>query len=399
MPQDRGTRGARRPSGPVVAIENVRVYRSPDEPPIEGASLVLRSGRIEAVGRNVRVPPGAEKLAFPDAVVTAGFWNSHVHFTEPRWQDAAQAAPDELAAGLREMLTSRGFTTAVDTGSDPRTTLPLRARVASGAVAGPTILTAGSSIFPPNGIPYYVRNSLPEEVLPFVPQPASPAAARRTVEEMIAAGADLIKIFTGSWVERGRVTNMPLPIARAATAAAHERARLVFTHASNLAGVRVAQRASVDVLAHPPDATSGVDDALLQGLVAQRMSMIPTLKMFGTVAGADPEYLRPIHAVVRRFREFGGELLFGTDVGFMSDYSTEEEFRALVDCGLDGRAILRSLTTTPAARMGFAHDRGTIAPALRADLVVLDGDPVEDPERFARIRATIVSGRVVYDRG
>jgi len=383
----------------VVAIRDVRVYPSPDAKPIDGVSVVLRAGRIEAVGPEVRVPEAAEVLSPDGGVVTAGFWNSHVHFTEPRWGDPALASPKQLGDGLRDMLSSRGFTTAVDTGSDPRTTLALRARVESGELPGPTILTAGPSIFPPNGIPYYVRDSIPDEVRPFVPQPSSPAAATKVVEEILSAGADLIKLFTGSYVERGTVTNMPLPIARAAVTAAHARGRLVFSHPSNLDGVRVAQRAGVDVLAHPPDTVRGIDEALLRGLVAQGISMIPTLKMFATTVTSDPAYLDPIHAIVRRFRELGGRLLFGTDVGYMPDYATDEEFRALVACGLDGRAILRSLTTAPAERFGVAAERGTVAPGRRADLVVLDGDPVEDPTAFARVHATIVRGKVIYARG
>jgi imidazolonepropionase-like amidohydrolase len=379
-----------------IVIRNVRVYPSPSAAPIDDASIVVGGGRIRAIGHRVPVPNGAEPLRNPGTVVTAGFWNSHVHFTEPKWANSAAAAPSTLGAQLREMLTRRGFSTVVDTGSDLRTTTALRARVDSGEVPGPSILTAGSSIFPPNGIPFYVREGVPPEILPFIPQPASPAAARQTVEAMIDHGADLIKIFTGSWVRRGEVLNMPPAIARAATRAAHARGRLVFSHASNLAGVRIAIRAGVDVLAHPPDATRGVGDAMLRELVAHRTSMIPTLKMFATQSAHDTAYLEPIDEVVRRFRALGGVLLFGTDVGFMTDYDTAEEFRALVRCGLDGRAILRSLTTAPARRFGVDRDVGTVAVGRRADLVLLESDPVEDPTAFARVTATIRAGRVVY---
>jgi imidazolonepropionase-like amidohydrolase len=378
-----------------VVIEDVRVYPSPRAAPIDHGTVVVRGDRIVAVGRRVSVPSGAEVVRATGSVVTAGFWNSHVHFTEPKWADAARASSSTVAAHLRDMLTSRGFTTAVDTGSDPRTTIALRARVESGEVLGPSIRTACSSIFPPNGIPYYVREDLPPELLPFVPQPSSAVAARRTVEETIAQGADLIKLFTGSYVERGRVLNMPLAIARAATDTAHARGKLVFSHASNLAGVRIAIRAGVDVLAHPPDMTSGVGETMLRELVRRRMSMIPTLKMFATRVSSDPEYLEPIYAIVRRFRALGGVLLFGTDVGFMTDYDTADEFRALVTCGLDGRAILRSLTTAPARRFGVHRDLGTVEVGRRADLVLLDADPVEDPTAFSRVTATIGAGRVL----
>ena len=111
-----------------------------------------------------------------------------------------------------------------------------------------------------------------------------------------------------------------------------------------------------------------------------------------------PEYLLPIYAVVRQFHELGGELIFGTDVGYMTDYTTEDEFRALAASGLNANDILRMLTTAPAGRFGVTGDKGTIAPGKLADLVVLEADPAKDVAAFARVQTTIRSGRVIYSR-
>jgi len=118
-----------------------------------------------------------------------------------------------------------------------------------------------------------------------------------------------------------------------------------------------------------------VDAELLGGMVARHMAMIPTLKMFATTVTTNPAYLEPIYAEVRQFHALGGELLFGTDVGYMTDYRTEDEFRALAQCGLNARDILRMLTTAPAGRFGVDGQKGSIAPGKLADLVVLSGDP------------------------
>ncbi len=126
--------------------------------------------------------------------------------------------------------------------------------------------------------------------------------------------------------------------------------------------------------------------------------MIPTLKMFATTIGEDPRYLDPIYRVVRRFRELGGQLLFGTDVGFMPDYSTEGEYQALGRAGLDWPAVLAALTTAPAERFGVLTDRGIVSVGRRADLVLLDGDPRTDLLAFARVRATVRGGRVLFVR-
>jgi len=330
--------------------------------------------------------------------VTAGFWNAHVHFTEPRWRSAGRAPGATLNAQLREMLTSRGFTTVVDTGSDPRTTLPLRRRIESSELSGPFIYTSGSGLFPPKGIPYYLRDDLPFWMRGFIPQPATPAAAAQIVEKNLDRGADLVKLFTGSYVARGTVTTMPEAIATAAVRAAHARARLVYSHPSNLEGTRVALRSGVDVLAHPPDTTEGVEPPLLKEMVDRRMAMIPTLKMFSSTVSPDPAYLDPIYEVVRTFRALGGQLLFGTDVGYMRDYATDGEFRGLERSGVDSRGILRMLTSAPAERFGVGSETGSVTVGARGDLVVLDGDPMEDPGAFARVRVTIRSGRVLHAR-
>jgi imidazolonepropionase-like amidohydrolase len=381
-----------------LVIRNAKIYPTPDAAPIERGSIYIRDGRIAAVGQGVSAPPGTPEVSGEGQVVVAGFWNCHVHFTERKWKSAGHKPSATLNSQLQDMLTSRGFTTVVDTGSDPRDTLILRLRIESKELLGPRIYTSGPGIFPPKGIPYYVRDETPFWVRWLLAQPSTPAAAVRYLEKNLARGADFVKLFTGSYVARGQVTTMPESIARAAVNAAHADSRLVFSHPSNLEGTRIAIASGVDVLAHPPDTTVGVDGSVIQQIVAHGMAMIPTLKMFAEASSSDREYLAPIYEVVRQFQALGGRLLFGTDVGFMHDYATEDEFRALVRSGVDARGILRMLSTAPAQRFGMAHDVSTISEGARADLVLLDGDPIDDVVSFARVRATIRSGRVLYQR-
>jgi imidazolonepropionase-like amidohydrolase len=381
----------------MLVIRDARIYVSPDAPPIERGTVLVRDGAIVAVGPDVEVPGGAQVLGCEHCVVTAGFWNAHVHFTENQWDSAAWKGAATLSAQLADMLTSRGFTTVVDAGSDPRVSISLRRRIESGELPGPAIYAAGASQFPPNGVPYYLRNTLPFFVLWALAKPSSAAEAARIEERNIAQGADLLKLFTGSIIEPGKVLPMPVEIAKAAADVAHAHGQMVYSHASDLAGTRVAIESGVDVLAHAPSSPAGIDAALLGSMIARHMAMIPTLKMFATTVTAKSAFIDPIHAVVRQFHALGGELLFGTDVGYMTDYTTEDEFRALADCGLNARDILRMLTTAPARRFGVAGKKGTLAPGMAADLVVLDSDPESDVTAFARVRIAIRNGRVVYD--
>lgn len=382
----------------VLALQDMKIYPSPDAPPIEHGSVIVARGIITAVGPNLPIPAHSTVLSCPHCVVMAGFWNAHVHFTEPKWDFAAFKSAATLNAQLADMITSRGFTTVVDAGSAPRLTLSLRRRIEHGELSGPKIYTAGTALYPPHGVPYYVKNSLPFYLLWFIPQPSTPTEAAGIEAHNIDRGADLLKLFTGSYVARGKVEPMPLAIAAAAVHVAHQHGQLTYSHPSNLAGTRVAIDSGVDVLAHAPDSTRGVDSSILDALVAHHMAMVPTLKMFATTVTTDPAYLDPIYAEVRGFHARAGQLLFGTDVGYMTDYTTEGEFQGLAKSGLSARDMLRMLTTAPAQRFGVANRKGVIAPNYLGDLVVLDGDPFNDIAAFSRVRWTIRSGRAIYAR-
>jgi imidazolonepropionase-like amidohydrolase len=208
----------------------------------------------------------------------------------------------------------------------------------------------------------------------------------------------VLKLFTGSWVAHGKVLPMPEANARAAVEVAHAHGQLAFAHPSNLAGVTVAMNSGVDVLAHAADDAEGVDARLLQTIVDKHMAMVPTLKMFATTVTKNPGYLNPIYAEVRQFHADRGQLIFGTDVGYMTDYSTEDEFRALEQSGLNAMDILRMLTIAPAERFGVTDRKGTIAPGKLADIVVLSADPASDVTNFAKVQVTVRSGRVIYSR-
>ena len=381
-----------------LAIENAKIYVSPDAPPIERGTIVIQDGRIAAVGADIPVPSGARIIPCDHCVVTAGFWNAHVHFTEGKWAGADWQPAAKLNGQLADMLTSRGFTTVVDVGSNLRDTIPIRRRIEAGELLGPKIYTAGSAQYPPNGIPFYLKGTTPRFILKLMPQPATPEEATKDEERNIAEGADVLKLFTGSWVAHGKVLPMPEANARAAVEVAHRHGQLAFAHPSNLAGVLVAMNSGVDVLAHAADDTEGVDAKLLQTIVDRHMAMVPTLKMFATTVTKDPRYLDPIYAEVGQFHADGGQLIFGTDVGYMTDYTTEDEFRALEQSGLNAMDILRMLTTAPTERFGVAGWKGTIAVGKRADLVVLSADPASDVTNFAKVQTTVRSGRVMYGR-
>ncbi|HEY3626327.1 MAG TPA: amidohydrolase family protein [Terracidiphilus sp.] len=381
-----------------IAIQHARIYVSPTDPPVEDGTVLVQDGRIAAVGAQVALAPGVRIVACDHCVVAAGFWNTHVHFTEPKWSMAQWKSAATLNPQLANMFLSRGFTTVIDLGSNPADTFAIRRRIEKGELAGPYIYTAGTALYPPHGVPFYLRETMPGWMVRLMPQPDTPEEAQRIVRRNLNSGADVTKLFTGSWIERGRVLPMPLNIARAAVTTSHLNGRIVFAHPSNLPGTEVAIKSGVDVLAHVPDDTRGITPQLFSTMVGQNMGMIPTLKMFTTTVTSDPRYMDPMYEEVRTFHALGGTLLFGTDVGYMTDYSTQGEFEALDKSGLGWRDVLAMLTTNPAARMGVQDQKGTVSAGKLADLVVLDADPAADLKNFSRVQTVIRSGAVVWQR-
>jgi imidazolonepropionase-like amidohydrolase len=374
-----------------LAIMADRAYPSATADAVSDVTVIAIDTKITAVGKGLQIPAGAHVIRCEGCTILPGFWNAHVHFSEPKWLSAEAQPAARLAQQLEAMLTRSGFTTVVDTGSNPADTIPLRRRIDSGEIPGPRILTAGVPIYPPDGIPFYLKETLPPEILRLLSTPSDPAQAAAVVQANADAGADLLKLFTGSLVARDRVLPMPGPIARAAALAARERQLPVYAHPSDRAGVEVAIESGVNVLAHAPNVTRGIDDAFLKRAVKAGLAMVPTLKLFSDFAN-----IAEVRNVVRRFRDAGGALLFGTDTGYLTDYDVAEEFRQLIATGLSAREILGMLTAEPVRRFSKDNELGRIAPDTIADLTIVEGDPLSEPTAFTRVRYTVRAGRVIY---
>jgi imidazolonepropionase-like amidohydrolase len=397
------TSGEAPTSAAPLALVGGRVQPDPQSAALEDGVVLIDDGVITAVGSGSRlsVPAGARVLDCGGATVLAGFWNSHVHFTEPAFRSAESAPPATLAAALRTMLTSRGVVHAVDTGSFLRDTLALRMRIEAGEIPGPSILTAGSSLAPAGGSPYYV---LPARI----PEAGSASEAAAIVEQELDAGVDVVKLFTGSWARSDAIVVMPVAVVRAAVAVAHRRGKLVIAHPSNSAGARAAIEGGVDILAHtfPSELDGRSWDRSLPPLMRERgMALIPTLKLFAYELAKTNLPPAVIERVVGNAREqltvfsaLGGQVLFGTDVGYMTEYDPTDEYVAMRGAGLSYPAILTALTAAPAARFAVAARTGRLAPGMAADVVVVDGRPEDDIRALARVRYTLRNGRIIYER-
>jgi imidazolonepropionase-like amidohydrolase len=225
------------------------------------------------------------------------------------------------------------------------------------------------------------------------------------VRDNIKQGADLTKLFIATPQADNTIKYMPREIAAAATAETHRRGRLVFAHPTNVEGIRAAIRAGVDVLAHTTLGNQKLlwEPDLVQEMITHDLAVIPTLKLWQyemtkahaperIIALAVGDTLQQLQA----FSEAGGQVLFGTDVGYMTDYDPTDEYVLMLKAGLTSRQILASLTTAPAARFKEDGRRGTVAPGMDADLVVLEADPAQDVRNFAKARCVFRHGLPVF---
>jgi imidazolonepropionase-like amidohydrolase len=335
--------------------------------------------------------------------VTAGFQNSHVHFTEPKFADARQRPAAELSAAMTAMLNRFGFTTVVDTTSNLDNTVGLRERVERGEVAGPRVLTAGHALYPKDGIPIYLRD-MPPDVLAMLAQPATVEQALAEVQANLDGGADATKLFLMTPQGAGRYAFMSPDVALAAADETHRRGLPVLAHPTDIEGINLAIEAGVDVLVHTTlgEGRTVWDAALIEQMLAANMAVVPTLQLFPyELKRANlPERVVELatgDAVeqVRAYARAGGQILFGTDVGYMSDYDPTVEYQLLARA-LEPMQVLASLTTAPALRWKEEGRRGRVAPGLDADLVVLEADPAADPANFAKVRCTLRGGRLIF---
>lgn len=387
------------------ALKGARLYPAPDAAPIENGIVLVDGNRIAAVGDGeVPVPKQAPASECSGGIVMAGFQNSHVHFIGEDFADAKGKSAAALQDALAAMLTRYGYTTVVDTATfDRDNSLALRARIESGELHGPRILTVGLPLFPPQGIPVYLSH-FPQELRDSLPQPATAEAAAQVVRDNAAAGTDATKLFVATPQGRGAIKRMPEAIARAAVEETHRNKQLVIAHPTDIDGVRTAIASGVDILAHT---TLGEEapwpDDVLRGFIDADMAMIPTLKLLGYELDKDsvPDDVAKhlVEATVEHFRSFvaaGGRVLFGTDVGYMSDHDPAEEYALMAQAGMSPMQILASLTTVPAKAWDEGDRRGKLAAGMDADIVVLDADPADEPRNFAKVRCAFRRGTLVY---
>jgi imidazolonepropionase-like amidohydrolase len=380
-----------------LALVGAKIYPSSDDSPIENGSIVIHDGKVQALGpaQSIRIPSDATRIECKNLTVTAGFWNSHVHIITPALLHAKESGAADLNTELDRMFNRWGFTTVFDLASELDNTLALRRRIETGELRGPHILTAGEPIWTIE--PVYVRAFLLENHIQ-MRNTETPDEAVALVRDHFEKGANGIKLFTGSYQGGDKVANLPLPVAEASVKEAHKHGMPVFAHPQNLRGIEIAIDSGVDVLAHTVPQSPPWTPGFCARLKRARLALIPTLTLFDFEArDVNPQerehWVAQMVAELRAYLHAGGDVLFGTDIGYTDRYDTALEFTLMSRAGMNYRQILASLTTNPARRFGRS---GRIGPGLPANLTVLNADPAKDPAAFSKVHYTIRTGEIIY---
>ena len=379
-----------------LAIIGAKVYPSPVENPIVDAVVLIKDGQIIAVGSSERtpVPPGFKIMNAYGGVLMSGFWNCHVHLVSDGLLEPDSLSDQDLTRRLQYMFVRWGFTTIFDLASTMRSAGILRDRIQAKRVAGPRILTVGEPFFPANGTPVYAKPIYEANHLPSA-EIADTMQAVRRVDAQIGAGAEGIKLFTAS-IQAGDAppVYMSPGDVRAITSEAHKLRRQTFAHPTDGEGVALAVDNGVDILAHVAPLAGPWSLSFVAKLKARHIGLIPTLMLFEIY----PDPRTPIEVGLGQVAaqvKAGGDILFGTDAGFMQVYDPTQEY-VLMRRVMGWKAILASLTTTPARRFGFQKRLGRVRPGYLADLTLLDGDPATDVGAFAHVRVVISAGEPIY---
>lgn len=418
-----------------VLLRNVRLIDGTGAPPRDHVSLLVRNGRIEMIGgAEMTVPKGVDVRDLGGKTVMPGLISAHSHLgliVDDAESSASGYTRENVTVQLKQ-FERYGVTTIMSLGLNRDLVYALRDEQQAGRLGGATIFTAGRGIGVPGGAP-----PLPVAA-DQIYRPASVDEARKDVDELAARRADMVKI----WVDKlhGAVPEMTPEMYKAVIDEAHKRHVRVAAHEYALDDAKQLVADGVDVLAHSVR-DQVVDDAFVQSMKERGVWYVPTftvdesffvyadrpefMKSAFFQQAAGPKLLAKFNAAgyaekvkadaqtaqhrkdfavgqqnLKRLFDGGVEVGFGTDSGALPGripgFAEHHELELMVQGGLTPMQAI-SAATGENAKLLHLTDRGTIAVGKRADLLVLDADPLVDIHNTQTIFAVYHDGRAIGD--
>jgi imidazolonepropionase-like amidohydrolase len=399
----------------VTAVRFSRLITMRDSP-LSDAVVVIEGKRVKSVGQgDGAVPRGAQVIDLRPLVGLPGFIDVHTHMSF-YWDRAPGTTPWSrlgsfstpvlvfLAQENARRTLESGVTTVRDLGSGNYADIALRDLIDRGAMVGPRMFVAGVGLHTTDSP---IR---PGYTAPDPGRADGVASVLAAARQQIAAGADWIKMYgsTGSDEDVTGFQTFTLDEMRAAVAVAHQAGKRIAIHSYGPDGARDAVAAGADSIEHATD----MDDATIAAMVRGHVYYVPTVDHnryyvdhkdeFGygdDVVRRLNDYRRRTLETLRKAVRAGVEIAMGSDAVFTGFGENVRELEAFIEAGMSAEAALRCATVNGAALLGLERDLGAVAPGFYADLVAVEGDPLDDIRAASRrTRWVMKEGSVVVDR-
>ena len=383
---------------------------------IEKGWLLIEEDRISLKGEEGEVPQGIEAEVDQGHTINAtgksilpGLIDCHVHLTldgspDPMNNLIKTADPTATLQTARnaDLTLKAGVTTVRDLGSKNFIDICVRDGIASGLIAGPRMLCAGQMICITGGHGWQVSC-----------QADGPDEVRRAVRKQVHADVDVVKFMaTGGVLTKGGRPGIPQlnpDELKAGIEEAHKVSLKTAAHSQGLEGTRNAVYAGIDSIEHGVS----LDDEIIEEMIKRDVFLVPTLSApinilrRGVEVGIPDEYVektKRVHAghieALLRAKKAGVQIVMGTDAGtpFNLHGENASELVYFVDNGFSAMEAILCATSRAAELLGIQDRVGSINSNMQADLLVVDGNPLEDISSLAdphRISAVYKGGKKV----
>ena len=406
----------------VTAVHAGRLIDGVDGSVQEDVTILVRGRRIEAVGKDISVPSGATRIDLSGHTVMPGFLDLHAHLTS----DTGGGGRDSnlkrwpghfgiVAVVNANVTLQSGFTTIRQPGGREFADVALRDAINEGLVPGPRMFVAGHSLgitgghCDSNGYrpDIFVEPGIEEGIANGV------ETIREAVNYMIKYGADVIKFCaTGGVLSLGDavgVQQYTQEEMNVLVETANMAERTVAAHAHGLEGIKTAIRAGVTTIEHG----SMLDDESIELLREHGTYIVPTMMAFenvknraesGALTGFVAQKALEIQphfrgSISKAISSEGVNIAFGTDSGVYPHGDNGQEFALLVDAGMSPiRAILTATREASKALHQYGNV-GSVEAGKFADLVAVQGDPLENIRLLEAVDFVMKDGVVYKEDG
>ncbi len=413
-----------KPVAKITYIRAGRLFDSTSDNVKPNMIIVVQGDRIKQVGTatELAIPPGASVVDLSKSTVLPGLIDCHTHVSAPpksdhyaeiyNFKDTPFDAAFNASTNARTTLMA-GFTTIRDVGSPAFLAVDLRNAINRGDLVGPRVVASGPPISITGGHGD-LNGFAPEVSYSWFPEKRGFSIAdgvdqvRQTVRAQVKYNVDVIKILsTGGVLSKGDspgAAQYTVEELKAAVDEAHAAGRKIASHAHGAEGIRRAIIAGVDSIEH----ASLVDDEGIR-LAKEHgtyfdMDIYNDDFLLGKAIefGLPQENIDKEKMVGRTQREnfekafkAGVKMAFGTDAGVYPHGDNAKQFAVMVRFGMTPAQAIRTATFNSADLLGRSKDIGTIENGKFADIIAVDGDPLQDVTRLQNV-GFVMKGGVIY---